>query len=76
MTLKQYLIHLWTWIRAFPKLNDDAHMWIGVARTGDYECWICDAEKYDPDDDEPENAEFWEHISTLIEEHHGNDNPK
>lgn len=43
MTLKQWLIHLWFWIRSFPKLHVDDHLWVGPAGAEEFECLICGA---------------------------------
>jgi len=49
MTLRQWLVHLWCWLRTFPLPRDDDHCWIGKAGDTHCICLVCDAEK-DEDD--------------------------
>lgn len=60
MTLKQYLIHLWRWLRLFPFPNDDAHVYIGEFGNKEYECMDCGRKKIDVAEPEPTDEEIEE----------------
>lgn len=49
MTLRQYLIHLWWWLRMFPPPSHDEHVMVGVVGDRALECMVCHAEGVDDD---------------------------
>jgi len=74
VTLRQYLLHLWEWATRFPLPKEDGHYWSGLVGTGEWECLSCGATKYDPDDEDIEEASFWNEIGDTIGKHFDGNN--
>lgn len=49
MTIHDWLVHLWHWLRMFPLKRDDDHCWTSLIGEPDETCLVCSATRIDPD---------------------------
>lgn len=50
MTLRQWFVHICQWLRSFP-IGHEGHSWTTLVGCNVYECWCCDAEWVDSDEE-------------------------
>ena len=49
MTLREWLLHLCSWLRTFPLPNDSGHFWVGLVGGDTETCLVCGRTQPDPD---------------------------
>ncbi len=48
MLLRDYLKHLWAWLRMFPTLSDDTHGFCRTLGEAEETCLVCGRTQIDP----------------------------